>query len=80
MDASDCKHTRLVLLKEKHNRLRCRHCHLTIAADELGSGYCPECFESTGQRRYDFDPVETPDSGAARYRCEDCGLIIPYAE
>jgi len=73
---SHCKHLTLVLIPEKQHVLRCRHCHLTIDADELRGGYCPECYENRGIRHYDFDSIESPDKGETRYRCEECGLII----
>ena len=73
---SQCKHLTLVLIPEKKHVLRCRHCHLTIDADELQGRYCPECFENHGRRYYEFDEVESPDKGKTRYRCEQCGLII----
>jgi Zn finger protein HypA/HybF involved in hydrogenase expression len=76
MDMSACRHLQLVLLPEQKNRLRCRHCHLTINADELTSRYCPECFESSGRKRYDFDEVAEVKDDVARYRCEDCGVMI----
>jgi transposase-like protein len=46
-----------------------------MSADDLGDGYCPECFDSTGVKRYDFELIS---SGATvtRYRCEECGVII----
>jgi rubrerythrin len=71
-----CNHSELELLPEKKNRLRCRHCHLSIEADELGDGYCPECFEMQGKKRYDFEEMDTVETGTARYRCEECGIII----
>jgi len=73
---TSCRHTKLVLLPEEEKRLRCRHCHLTIKADELETKYCPECFEVEGVRRYDFDEVSMSGSTVTRYRCEDCGVII----
>ena len=73
---SACRHLQLVLLREQKNRLRCRHCHLTINADELTSRYCPECFESSGKRRSDFEEVANVTDGITRYRCEDCGVMI----
>ena len=45
-------------------------------AAELGDGCCPECYESQGDRRYDFDEIDSEASGPARYRCEECGVII----
>ena len=66
----------LVLLAEPKGRVRCRHCHLTIQSDELGKRYCPECYEATGSKRYDFEPVPEPEIAVVRYRCEDCGLVI----
>lgn len=74
-----CCHTTLELLPERKNTLRCRHCHLTIAEEELADGFCPECFATSGTRRYDFDEVVTPRSGRARYRCEECGAIVESA-
>ncbi len=74
MDA--CKHSELVLLREKKGRLRCRHCHLTLTADELTSRYCPECFESTNTKRCDFEEIAAVETGIVRYRCEACGAII----
>ncbi len=73
---TSCKHAKLELLPERKNRLRCRHCHLTIEADELGDGYCPECFETGGKRRDDFEEIEALGKGSARYSCEECGLIV----
>ena len=42
---SACPHRQLVLVRETHTRLRCRHCHLTITAVDLAGRYCHECFE-----------------------------------
>ena len=75
MAMTTCRHYNLVLLPREAPRLRCRHCHLTLSAEELGEGPCPECLDATGQRRYDFDPLATA-SQAARYRCEDCGALV----
>jgi rubrerythrin len=74
-----CNHTALELLPERKNTLRCRHCHLTIAGEELADGFCPECFAASGTRRYDFEEVPIPQSGRARYKCEECGAIIESA-
>jgi len=77
MNQSECLHHNLLLLpSETKNRLRCRHCHLTIKADELETRYCPECYEATGRKRSDFDEVEPVEAGQVQYRCEDCGLFI----
>ena len=73
---TSCQHLQLVLLPEKHDRIRCRHCHLTLTADELPSRYCPECFETTRIKRYDFEEIVTVATGRARYRCEECGIIV----
>jgi hypothetical protein len=73
-----CKHGTLLLLKEK-KRKRCRHCQLTITADELGGGYCPECFEARGQKRYEFEDVGDERAGNVGYRCEECGTLIECA-
>ena len=73
---ADCTHANLELLPERKETLRCRHCHLTIAADEIGDGFCPECFDSSGARRYDFESLAAAANNRARYRCEDCGTIV----
>jgi hypothetical protein len=49
---------------------------LTINADDLPYRYCPECFETTNTKRYDFEDVAAVDTGIVRYRCEGCGVII----
>jgi predicted RNA-binding Zn-ribbon protein involved in translation (DUF1610 family) len=68
---------KLTLIKpDTKTRLQCQHCHLTITSDELGSSFCPECFEKTGKKRYDFNSVSTPKSEEVRYRCESCGIVI----
>ncbi|RJQ65320.1 MAG: hypothetical protein C4519_28225 [Desulfobacteraceae bacterium] len=72
-----CRHTNLVLLPETSLRLRCRHCHLTLKAEELEGGYCPECFETERVKRVDFEKLES--SAATRYQCEACGAIIEYS-
>lgn len=73
---TSCKHSSLELLPERRSGLRCRHCHLTISAEELGYGYCPECFDHSGARRYDFELLENNGREIVRYRCEECGAII----
>jgi NAD-dependent dihydropyrimidine dehydrogenase PreA subunit len=72
-----CTHTNLVLLSKTNDRVRCHHCHLTIGADELRNGYCPECYEVSGQKRYDFEEVHEPSDRDTCYQCEDCGAMIP---
>lgn len=76
---TSCNHTSLELLPERKTTLRCRHCHLTIAAEEVGDGFCPECFETSGSKRYEFEEIATAGSRVARYRCEDCGALIASA-
>jgi hypothetical protein len=49
---------------------------LTINADDLTSRYCPECFETSRTKRYDFEEIVTVATGIVRYRCEECGIII----
>ena len=56
--------------------MRCKRCHLTLSADELGDGYCPECFDRTGVKHYDFESLANTSGNVVRYRCEDCGVII----
>jgi hypothetical protein len=72
---ASCPHGTLELLPERKTTLRCRHCHLTISGEELGDGFCPECFERSGTKRYEFEHWAT-EGGGARYRCEECGAII----
>jgi predicted RNA-binding Zn-ribbon protein involved in translation (DUF1610 family) len=76
---ASCNHTALELLSERKSTRRCLHCHLTIAAEELGEGFCPECFDTSGIERYEFEEVASEKSGARRYRCEECGAIITAA-
>ena len=71
-----CSHSQLVLLPDVKKRLRCRHCDLTIDADDLTQKYCPECYERDHRRRYDFDDVAPAHADAVRYRCEQCGVLI----
>jgi len=76
MTMKPCKHKNLVLQPVQKDRIRCRHCHLTIKRDELSDRYCPECYEVTGSKRYDFDEVVEPAVSKVQYRCEDCGILI----
>jgi predicted RNA-binding Zn-ribbon protein involved in translation (DUF1610 family) len=76
---SSCKHSALELLPERKSALRCRRCHLSISTEELGDGFCPECFDTTGARNYDFESVTNPGASTVRYRCEECGAIISTA-
>ncbi|MBU2510362.1 hypothetical protein KJ966_03455 [bacterium] len=73
---SDCLHKNLVLIIENSNKLRCKTCHLTITPEELGNNHCPECYEATGKKQYDFEEIITNHSDVSQYRCEDCGVII----
>ncbi len=73
---TDCKHDVLVLLPQKSGRLRCLHCHLTIKADELGDGYCPECFDTQGKRHFDFEEIKSSGKETTVYRCDECGIMI----
>ena len=66
----------LVLLSLQNDRVRCGHCHLTIERAELSNRYCPECYETTGSKRYDFQEVVEPMAEKVQYRCEDCGMLI----
>jgi hypothetical protein len=52
---------------------------LTIKAEELGKGHCPECFEMSGRKRFDFEEMAEGEREMARYRCEECGVIIESA-
>jgi rubrerythrin len=71
-----CKHTTLELLPSRKRTLRCRQCHLTLAADELGDDPCPECLERLGKRHFEFEELESANAGSATYRCEECGAIV----
>jgi predicted RNA-binding Zn-ribbon protein involved in translation (DUF1610 family) len=71
-----CNHTALELLPVRKRTMRCRHCHLTIDGEELANSYCPECFERSGERRYEFEELEAMNDGVATYRCEQCGAIV----
>jgi predicted RNA-binding Zn-ribbon protein involved in translation (DUF1610 family) len=73
---ASCNHSNLELLPERKVTVRCRHCHLTLPRDELADGFCPECFESSGNKRYEFEELTAPEAAVARYRCEECGVII----
>ena len=73
---SSCKHQNLTLLNPEADKLRCRRCHLTIAKNDLPQGYCPECYEATGVRRFEFDEVAESAASKVQYRCEDCGILI----
>ncbi len=73
---TSCNHTTLELLPQTKNKLRCRHCHLTLNVDELGDGYCPECFDVDGRKRYEFEEMAPAEREVARYRCSECGIII----
>lgn len=73
---SACQHITLELLPSRKPRLRCRRCHLTLEAQDLGDGPCPECLESAGTRNYDFEEVRSADHGMATYRCEQCGVLV----
>lgn len=78
---SECRHTELVLLRQKTEaRLRCRRCHLTIRAAELGGACCPECLDRDGSRNTDFEEVIDSQEPAVRFRCESCGVLIGCRE
>ncbi len=76
MNTKPCPHKNLFLLPAQTDRLRCRHCALTIKSSDLKGRYCPECYEATGIKRYDFEEVAEPIEGSVQYRCEDCGVLI----
>ena len=76
---ASCHHTTLELLPQPKSRLRCRQCHLTIDREELVEGYCPECFEISGSKQYEFEEMESAGQGFVRYRCDQCGAIIKSA-
>jgi len=71
-----CRHHNLVLIAPNNNKMRCRDCHLTIDEEELACGYCPECYETQGVKRCDFEALGLEDDGKVRYCCEKFGAII----
>jgi len=73
---TDCLHKNLTLIIERSDKLRCKTCHLTITSQELGENYCPECYESTGKKQYDFEKLALKPSNISQYRCEDCNATI----
>lgn len=73
---TSCRHQHLMLIPAPKSRVRCRYCHLTISLQELAGGYCPECYDSSGKRRYDFEDVADVEADRTQYRCEDCGVMI----
>lgn len=73
---NECRHQNVTVIVEDENRLRCRHCHLTIKASEMTTGYCPECFETDGKKRDDFDEMVSIGRTSTHYRCEDCGVVL----
>jgi Zn finger protein HypA/HybF involved in hydrogenase expression len=73
-----CSHKTLTLLQERKDRLRCKKCHLIISADELSSGCCPECYAVHGERRYDFEEIETKGDQPIEYRCDQCGALVEW--
>jgi len=52
---------------------------LTLSGEELGDGFCPECFDTSGSKRYEFEELAAMETNVARYRCEECGAIIKSA-
>ena len=73
---NNCKHDILTLVPIKNNKLRCKHCHLTISEDELGKGCCPECLHVHHVERRNFEKISTGDRETVRYCCELCGAVI----
>ncbi len=71
-----CRHKNLILIKENKNKVRCTHCHLTINMEELDTDFCPECWETDGVKRRNFEKVEQKTINTDVYRCEDCGAEI----
>ena len=76
---TECRHANLLVVADNADRLRCRHCHLTLKAEDLQDGYCPECLEVSGRRRNDFERIEAGEK-KVQYRCEDCGARLPAAD
>jgi len=77
MESSTCLHQKISFIRpDTKQRFQCQHCHLTITEEELGKNFCPECFEKTGKKHYDFESVTSHLTNNVRYRCESCGIII----
>ena len=72
---SSCNHATLELVPQRRATVRCRRCNLTLSADELGDGYCPECFDAKGIKNYEFESIASNGSKTI-YRCEECGAVI----
>ena len=72
---SACKHGTLLLVKSPPKK-RCQHCHLTLTADDLGDGYCPECYETHGRKLFDFEEIHESGKEYPQYVCEACGVLI----
>ena len=72
---NSCTHANIMLIPKSADRLRCRFCHLTLKAEELSNGYCPECLAVSGRKRADFEKVES-EKEVVQYRCEECGALI----
>lgn len=72
---AQCTHTNITLIPKPADRLRCRYCHLTLKAEELENGYCPECLAVSGHKRADFEKIE-PEKETVQYRCEECGAML----
>jgi hypothetical protein len=72
-----CRHPELVLPRSRP-RLQCRRCGLTLTAEELGAGPCPECLEDRGERRREFEPLPGVPPGDRGYRCAACGTRIDW--
>ena len=73
---TQCHHRILDQLPPPAAKLRCTVCHLTLSAEELGGGCCPECAETRGERNDDFEAVEPAAETGTRYRCEEGGLVV----
>jgi hypothetical protein len=71
-----CNHNKLELLQSRKRTVRCRRCHLTLDAEELGDDPCPECFDKSGRRHYDFEEIAAGGTSSVSYRCEECGVIV----
>lgn len=75
---AECRHLKLILLPVEESRLQCVKCHLTIKPKELKEEYCPECYEISGRKQYNFKEIPVVKTEIAKYRCEDCGIIIEH--
>ncbi|EPR39290.1 hypothetical protein dsmv_2632 [Desulfococcus multivorans DSM 2059] len=73
---ASCGHQRLILLPKSGHRLRCCRCKKILPPETSRLRFCPSCYATDGFRQYTFMETNIIDVSFARYRCEDCGMMI----